>query len=72
MAAKFSLLILVVTASLGVSKGYREHIMAPDLKFIASDTSFDPETINLLSDAFEHAWQKVQNGTSGLRRSRHL
>jgi hypothetical protein len=42
--------------------------MAEDLKFIPSDASFDPETVNLLSDAFEHAWHKVQ--TSGNRLAR--
>jgi hypothetical protein len=42
--------------------------MAEDLKVIPSDASFDPETVNLLSDAFEHAWHKVQ--TSGNRLAR--
>jgi hypothetical protein len=35
---------------------------------IPSDASFDPETVNLLSDAFEQAWRKVQ--TSGNRLAR--
>ena len=39
--------------------------MAEDLKFIPSGASFDPATVNLLSDAFAHAWHKVQ--TSGNR-----
>ena len=39
--------------------------MAEDLKFIPSGASFDPATVNPLSDAFEHAWHKVQ--TSGNR-----
>jgi hypothetical protein len=42
--------------------------MAEDLEFIPSDASFDPETVNLLSDAFEQAWHKVQ--TSGNRLAR--
>jgi hypothetical protein len=42
--------------------------MAEDIKFIPSDASFDPETVNLLSDAFEHTWHKVQ--TSGNRLAR--
>jgi len=32
------------------------------------DTSFDPRTVNLLSDAFESAWQRIQ--TSGNRLAR--
>jgi hypothetical protein len=32
------------------------------------NVSFDPETVNLLSDAFETAWQRVQ--TSGNRLAR--
>jgi hypothetical protein len=35
---------------------------------IPSNASFDPETVNLLSDAFEQAWRKVQ--TSGNRLAR--
>jgi hypothetical protein len=42
--------------------------MGEDLNFIPSDASFDPETVNLLSGAFEDAWQKVQ--TSGNRLAR--
>ena len=42
--------------------------MAEDLKFIPSGGSFDPATVNLLSDAFEHVWHKVQ--TSGNRLAR--
>jgi hypothetical protein len=42
--------------------------VAENLKFIPSEASFDPETVNLLSDAFEVAWQKVQ--TSGHRLAR--
>ena len=42
--------------------------MAEDIKFTPWDASFDPETVNLLSEAFEHAWHKVQ--TSGNRLAR--
>ena len=42
-----------------------KHIMA---EVIPSDASFDPETVNLLSDAFEQARHKVQ--TSGNRLAR--
>ena len=42
--------------------------MAEDLKVIPSHAFFDPETVNLLSDAFERAWHKVQ--TSGNRLAR--
>jgi hypothetical protein len=42
--------------------------MAEDLKFIPSGASFDPETVNLLSDALEHAWHRVE--TSGNRLAR--
>ena len=44
---------------------YGEHIMAQDLRFLSTNASFDPETVNLLSNAFEGAWQRVQ--TSGNR-----
>jgi hypothetical protein len=40
-------------------------MMAQDLKLIESDASFDPETINLLSGAFEHAWHKVKHQAIG-------
>jgi hypothetical protein len=50
------------------SRLYGEHIMAQDLKFASSNVSFDPETVNLLSDAFESAWQRVR--TSGNRLAR--
>jgi hypothetical protein len=50
------------------SRLHGEHIMAEDHKFVPSDTSFDPETVNLLSDAFEQAWHKVR--TSGNRLAR--
>ena len=43
-------------------------MMAQDLKFASSNASFDPETVTLLSDAFEGAWQRVQ--TSGIRLAR--
>jgi hypothetical protein len=43
-------------------------MMAQDLKFVSTNTSFDPETVNLLSDAFESAWQRVR--TSGNRLAR--
>jgi len=42
--------------------------MAQDLKFASSNVSSDPETVNLLSDAFESAWQRVR--TSGNRLAR--
>jgi hypothetical protein len=42
--------------------------MAEDHKFVPSDTSFDPETVNLLSDAFEHAWHKVRTSDNRLAR----
>jgi hypothetical protein len=42
--------------------------MAQDLKLASSNFSFDPETVNLLSDAFESAWQRVR--TSGNRLAR--
>jgi hypothetical protein len=42
--------------------------MAQDLKFVSSNASFDPETVNLLSDAFEGAWQRAR--TSGNRLTR--
>jgi hypothetical protein len=35
---------------------------------VPSNVSFDPETVNLLSDAFESAWQRVR--TSGNRLAR--
>jgi len=35
--------------------------MAQDLKSVSSNASFDPETVNLLSDAFEGAWQRVKH-----------
>ena len=37
-------------------------------KFVLSNASFDPETLNLLSGAFEDAWLKIQ--TSGNRLAR--
>jgi|HubBroStandDraft_6_1064221.scaffolds.fasta_scaffold347182_2 hypothetical protein len=42
--------------------------MADSNKFVLSDASFDPETLNLLSGAFEDAWLKIQ--TSGNRLAR--
>ena len=42
--------------------------MAEDIKFTPWDASFDPETVNLLSEAFEHAWQKVQTSSNRLAR----
>jgi hypothetical protein len=42
--------------------------MAQDLRSLSSNASFDPETVNLLSDAFEGAWRRVQ--TSGNRLAR--
>ena len=37
-------------------------------KFVVSNTSFDPETLNLLSDAFEDAWLKIQRSGNRLAR----
>jgi len=42
--------------------------MVDSNKLVFSNVSFDPETVNLLSDAFETAWQRVQ--TSGNRLAR--
>jgi hypothetical protein len=47
---------------------YGEHIMAQDFRSLSSNASFDPETVNLLSNALEGAWQRVQ--TSGNRLAR--
>jgi hypothetical protein len=35
---------------------------------IPSNASFDPETVNLLSDAFERAWRKAQTSGNPLAR----
>jgi hypothetical protein len=35
---------------------------------VAPDTSFDPETLNLLGGAFENAWQRVQASGNRLAR----
>jgi hypothetical protein len=45
-----------------------ERVMTDSNKFVLSDASFDPETLNLLSGAFEDAWLKIQ--TSGNRLAR--
>jgi hypothetical protein len=42
--------------------------MARNLRHVSSNACFDPETANLLSDAFEGAWQGVR--TSGNRLTR--
>jgi hypothetical protein len=42
--------------------------MAQDLRSLSSNASFDPETVNLLSNALEGAWQRAQ--TSGNRLAR--
>jgi hypothetical protein len=42
--------------------------MARNLRHVSSNACFDPETVNLLSDAFEGAWQGVR--TSGNRLTR--
>jgi hypothetical protein len=42
--------------------------MGEDLKFVSSAGAFDPETVTLLSDAFEQAWRKTQ--TSDFRFAR--
>ena len=38
-----------------------ERVMTDSNKFVLSDASFDPETLNLLSGAFEDAWLKIPN-----------
>ena len=48
--------------------GNGERVMVDSNKLVFSNVSFDPETVNLLSDAFETAWQRVQ--TSGNRLAR--
>jgi hypothetical protein len=50
-----------------------ERMMTDSNKFVLSNAnlsnaSFDPETINILSDAFEDAWLKIR--TSGNRLAR--
>jgi hypothetical protein len=42
--------------------------MAEDFKLISYGASFDPETVNILGNAVERAWHKVQ--TSGNRFAR--
>jgi hypothetical protein len=42
--------------------------MARNLRHVSSNACFDPETANLLSDAFEGAWHGVR--TSGNRLTR--
>jgi hypothetical protein len=42
--------------------------MSDSGKFVLSSASFDPETLTLLSDAFEDAWLKIL--TSGNRLAR--
>jgi hypothetical protein len=42
--------------------------VAEDFKFISYAGAFDPETVNILSNAFERAWHKTQ--TSGYRFAR--
>jgi hypothetical protein len=39
-----------------------------DFKFISFAGAFDPETVNILGNAFERAWQKTE--TSGYRFAR--
>ena len=48
--------------------GNGERTMVDSNKLVFSNVSFDPETVNLLSDAFETTWQRVQ--TSGNRLAR--
>jgi hypothetical protein len=45
-----------------------ERVMMNINKFVVSNTSFDPETLNLLSDAFEDAWLKIQRSGNRLAR----
>jgi hypothetical protein len=49
---------------------WRKRIMAEDLKLTSFGfgASFDPETVNILGNAIERAWDKVQ--TSGNRFAR--
>jgi hypothetical protein len=42
--------------------------MVDSNKLVFSNVSFDPETVNLLSDAFETAWQRVQTSGNWLAR----
>ena len=42
--------------------------MAEDFKIISFAGAFDPETVNILGNAFERAWHKTQ--TSGYRFAR--
>ena len=42
--------------------------MAQDLRFLSSNASFDPETVNLLSNALEDAWRRVQMSGNRLAR----
>jgi len=42
--------------------------VAEDFKFISFAGAFDPETVNILGNAFERAWHKTQ--TSGYRFAR--
>jgi len=38
--------------------------MAQIVPFIPSNTAFDPETINILSTAFESAWHSIETSNS--------
>ena len=38
--------------------------MAQIVPFIPSNTAFDPETINILSTAFESAWHRIETSNS--------
>jgi hypothetical protein len=45
-----------------------EHVMTDGDKFVLSSASFDPETLNLLSDAFEDAWLRIRASGNRLAR----
>jgi hypothetical protein len=42
--------------------------MAQILPFLSSNVGFDPETINILSNAFEDAWRRIEASNSRLAR----
>jgi hypothetical protein len=41
-----------------------ECVMAQIVPFIRSNAAFDPETINILSTAFENAWHRIETSNS--------
>ena len=44
--------------------GNGERIMAQIVPFIRSNAAFDPETITILSTAFENAWHRIETSNS--------